>query len=63
MASCFETKAALPTKGGLKSERAEGFLHCQRKVPKSYLKLLHPVHGSDKMLIGFNIGIASKKTP
>ena len=43
------------SKVGLKSERAGVFLHCQRKVPKSFLKLLHPVHGNDKMLIWLNI--------
>ena len=39
------------------SEDTEGFLLLQisKKNSKHYPKLLHPVHGNDKILIGFNI--------
>ena len=40
------------------SEDTGGFLLLQISkinTPKHYPKLLHPVHGNDKILIGFNI--------
>ena len=46
------------SKGGIISEKSEGFLHLQlskKNTPKHYPKLLHPVHGNDKILIGFDI--------
>ena len=40
------------------SEDTGGFLLLQISkinIPKHYPKLLHPLHGNDKILIGFNI--------
>jgi len=45
-------------KGGIISEKSEGFLHLQlskKNTPKHYPKLLHPVHGNDKLLIKYNM--------
>ena len=39
------------TKGGLKSESAGGFSIAIINIPFYYLKLLNPLHGSDKMSI------------
>ena len=33
------------------SEDVEGFSNLQTHMPNYYLKLLHPVHGNDKILI------------
>jgi hypothetical protein len=38
-------------KGGFKSKNVEEFLNLQTHMPIYYLKLLHPVHGNEKMLI------------
>jgi hypothetical protein len=43
------------TKGGFKSEDVEGFSNLQTHMPNYYLKLLHPVHSNDKILIQFDI--------
>ena len=46
------------SKGGIISEKSEGFLHLQlskKNTPKHYPKLLHPVHGNDKLLIKYNM--------
>ena len=43
-------------KGGIISEDIGGFLLLQISkinIPKHYPKLLHPLHGNDKILIGF----------
>ena len=48
----------LLTKGEIISEKSEGFLHLQlskKNTPKHYPKLLHPVHGNDKILIKYNL--------
>ena len=44
-------------KGGLLSEKSGGFLllpTLQKNIPFYYPKLLHPVHGVDKIIIEFN---------
>ena len=44
-------------KGGIISEKSEGFLHLQlskKNTPKHYPKLMHPVNGNDKILIKYN---------
>ena len=41
-------------KGGIKSEDIRGFLPLPKNIPKIYLKLSYPVHGNDKVLVGFN---------
>ena len=38
------------SKGGFKSEDVEGFSNLPKYIPFFYPKLLHPVHGIDKML-------------
>ena len=48
----------ISTKGGIISEGTGGFLLLQISkinIPKHYPKLLHPLHGNDKILIRFNI--------
>ena len=49
MLSCSQAK------GGFKSEDVEGFSNLQKYIPFFYPKLLHPVHGNDKILIAFDI--------
>ena len=47
----------MAAKGGIISEKSEGFLHLQlskKNTPKHYPKLLHPVHGNDKAFLQFN---------
>ena len=36
------------------SEEIGGFLPLPKNIPKNYLKLSSPVHGNDKVLVGFN---------
>ena len=42
-------------KGGFKSEDVEGFSNLQKYIPFFYPKLLHPVHGNNKILIVFDL--------
>ena len=37
------------------SEDIGGFLPLPKNIPKNYLRLFYPVHGNDKILVGFNI--------
>ena len=36
------------------SEDIGGFLPLPKNIPKNYLQLSYPVHGNDKVLLGFN---------
>ena len=36
------------------SEDIGGFLPLPKNIPKYYLKLFYPVHGNDKILVGFD---------
>ena len=45
----------ITTKGGIMSEGIGGFLLLPKNIPKNYLQLSYPVHGNDKVLVGFNI--------
>ena len=47
----------IASKGGFLSEKSGGFLllqTLQKHTPFYYPKLLHPVHGIDKIIIEFN---------
>ena len=37
------------------SEDIGQFLPLPKNIPKNYLKLSYPVHGNDKVLVGFSI--------
>ena len=41
-------------KGEIMSEDIRGFLLLPKNIPKNYLKLSYPVHGNDKILVGFD---------
>ena len=41
-------------KGGIMSEDIGGFLPLPKNIPKNYFKLSYPVHGNDKVLVGFS---------
>ena len=43
-----------PAKGGIMSKDIGGFLRLPKNIPKNYLKVSHPVHGIDKVLVQFN---------
>ena len=36
------------------SEDVGGFFPLPKYIPKNYLELSYPVHGNDKVLVGFN---------
>ena len=36
------------------SEDIGGFLPLPKNIPKNYSKLSYPVHGNDKLLVGFD---------
>ena len=43
------------SKGTFKSEGSGGFLLLQKDIPNLYPKLLHPVHGIDKMESNYTV--------
>ena len=43
------------TKGGIMSENIVGFLPLPKTIPKNYLELAYPVHGTDIVLVQFHM--------